>query len=164
MLRNNVSRVNDSRDNVSMVRVKDPKDTIDSKRGMKMFTRFGSLDLKINIKKPIASLLVCYLLFGSLTFSSCSPKNNSAGSMTNRRVINPDSDATSAPVAKKTVAEKEATVATEVAELEDKKEDTKEKKDPKDGHIPVDTLKGASWVSVGVSGGSKYGFSWFIRD
>ena len=57
------------------------------------------------------------LTLGSLTLSSCSPKNNPA----NRGVINSNAHATSDPVAKKTVAEKEvaekkATVATEVAE------------------------------------------------
>ena len=83
------------------------------------------------MKKVIASLTVCCLLFGSLTLgsltlgagtlsltlSSCSSKNNPA----NRGVINSNAHATSDPVAKKTVAEKEvaekkATVATEVAE------------------------------------------------
>ena len=58
--------------------------------------------------------------------------------MTNREIINPDTDAISAFVAKKKAGEK--------------KEDTKEKKDPKDGHIPVDTPKGASWISIGISG------------
>ena len=60
-----------------------------------MFTRFGSLTLKINIKKPVASLVVCCLLFGSLALgsltlgsgtlslilSSCSSKNNPVESL-----------------------------------------------------------------------------------
>ena len=43
-------------------------------------------NLKINIKKTVASLLVCCLLFGSLSLSSCSPKNN----LTNRNGTNSD--------------------------------------------------------------------------
>ena len=68
---------------------------------MKMFTRLGPLNLKINIKKPIASLVVCCLLFGSLTLgsltlSSCSPKNNP---------VNRDPDRSLESVAKKKAVE-----------------------------------------------------------
>ena len=118
-------------DSVSVNGTSDPSEPKGSKRGMKMFTRFGSLNLKINIKKLVASLLVCCLLFGSLTLSSCSPKNNPAS-----RVI-PDFDAISDAV-------------------EDEEADVRvNDPDPKDGYILLDTPKGATWETAvhGAVGG-----------